>query len=151
MICGFIGSGKTTFAKKLEKDTGAVRVTKDEWLIELFGHDPNIKGFEKYDEKICRMTTDMAFEFVKRGIDVIIDDGFWYKEQRQEMKKRIKAAGATPVLYYVKCPLDVMKKRVIKRSSNLTKDSFIIDEESFDRYISSWQPPKKGEDYVLAG
>jgi predicted kinase len=33
IICGFIGAGKTTFAKKLEKKTGAVRITKDEWSI----------------------------------------------------------------------------------------------------------------------
>jgi predicted kinase len=29
LICGFIGAGKTTFAKKLEEKTGAVRITKD--------------------------------------------------------------------------------------------------------------------------
>ena len=44
VICGFIGAGKTTFAKKLEEKTGAVRITKDEWLIKLFGHDPSING-----------------------------------------------------------------------------------------------------------
>jgi len=33
VICGFIGAGKTTFAKKLEEKTGAVRITKDEWSI----------------------------------------------------------------------------------------------------------------------
>ena len=46
LICGFIGSGKTTFAKKLEKETGAIRITKDEWLISLFGHDPSIPNYE---------------------------------------------------------------------------------------------------------
>jgi len=30
LICGFIGAGKTTFAKMLEKKTGAVRIVKDE-------------------------------------------------------------------------------------------------------------------------
>ena len=35
LICGFIGAGKTTFAKKLEEKTGAVKITKDEWSIRL--------------------------------------------------------------------------------------------------------------------
>ena len=35
LICGFIGAGKTTFSKKLETETGAVRITKDEWSISL--------------------------------------------------------------------------------------------------------------------
>ncbi len=42
LICGFIGAGKTTFAKKLEEKTGAVRITKDEWSIRLIGNDPTI-------------------------------------------------------------------------------------------------------------
>lgn len=46
IICGFIGAGKTTLAKKLEAKTGAVRITKDEWSIRLIGHDPTIDGYE---------------------------------------------------------------------------------------------------------
>jgi adenylate kinase family enzyme len=30
IIVGFIGAGKTTFARKLEKETGVMRFTKDE-------------------------------------------------------------------------------------------------------------------------
>ena len=151
MICGFIGAGKTTFARKLEKKTGAVRITKDEWLIELFGHDPNIMGFEEYDEKISKMTTDMAFEFVKKGIDVIIDDGFWVKSQRREMRKRIKRSGAKALLYYVKCPMDEMRERTVKRSDSPPEDSFVIDEEMFDGYMKYWEPPGNDEEYRLAG
>lgn len=150
MICGFIGAGKTTFAKKLEMKTGAIRITKDEWLIKLFGHNPRIKGFEEYDEKICELSNNIAFKFVEHGLNVIIDDGFWVKKQREEMKKRIKKAGAKAVLYYVKCPMDVMKERVVNRSNNLTKDSFEIDEELFDSYVKYWEPPGKDEDYILA-
>src|SRR5215211_6653017 len=45
LLCGFIGAGKTTFARKLEERTGAVRITKDEWLISLIGNDPTINGY----------------------------------------------------------------------------------------------------------
>lgn len=40
IVIGFIGSGKTTFARKLERETGAVRFTKDEWMVRLFGNTP---------------------------------------------------------------------------------------------------------------
>jgi len=150
MICGYIGAGKTTFAKKLEMKTGAIRITKDEWLIKLFGHDPRIEGFEEYDEKICELSNNIAFKFVKHRIDVVIDDGFWVKKQREEMKKRIEKAGAKAVLYYVKCSIKVMKKRVVNRSNNLTEDSFEVDEKLFDKYIKYWEPPGEDEDYILA-
>ena len=41
IISGFIGAGKTTFARKLEKETGAIRITKDEWVIKNFGNKIN--------------------------------------------------------------------------------------------------------------
>ena len=77
VICGFIGAGKTTFAKKLEKHTGAVRITKDEWLIQMVGNDPTIDGYEDYDAKMCGLSRDVAFRLAAKGIDVIIDEGVW--------------------------------------------------------------------------
>jgi len=149
MICGFIGAGKTTFAKKLEKDTGAVRITKDEWLIKLFGNSPLIDRFEEYDKKICELANDIAFQFVEQGVDVIIDDGFWYKSQREEMKDRIKKAGAKVMLYYIKSSMKTMKDGVAGRNNNITKDSFEVSEKMFDDYAKYWEPPSEDENYIL--
>ncbi len=150
VICGFIGAGKTTFAKKLEEKTGAVRITKDEWLIRLIGNDPTIDGFEDYDNKLCELSRDVAFQLVEKGIDVIIDEGFWAKEQRVELRRRIDAIGAKEVLYYLETPLETIRGRVVGRNITLTKDSFKISKEMLDNYLKYWQPPGEDEDYVLA-
>jgi predicted kinase len=42
LICGLPGAGKTTFAKHLERELGAVRVCPDEWKYAL--------GVDFYDE-----------------------------------------------------------------------------------------------------
>jgi len=39
LIVGFLCSGKTTFAKKLEQELPALRLTPDEWHLRLFGND----------------------------------------------------------------------------------------------------------------
>ncbi|GAA2756515.1 putative kinase [Actinopolymorpha rutila] len=39
LIHGYIGAGKTTLAKRLERDADAVRFTLDEWLTALYGDD----------------------------------------------------------------------------------------------------------------
>ena len=150
VICGFIGAGKTTFAKKLEEKTGAVRITKDEWLIRLIGNDPTIEGYAELDHKICGLSRDLAFQLVEKGIDVIIDEGFWEKELRDEMRKRIEAIGAEEILYYVEAPIETIRERVVGRNRNVTKDSFHISEELLDSYLKYWQPPTKDEDYILA-
>jgi predicted kinase len=150
LICGFIGAGKTTFAKKLEEKTSAVRITKDEWSIRLIGNDPTIDGYEEWDTKIIELSRDVAFQLAEKGIDVIIDEGFWTKEQRDELRRKIDAIGAKAVLYYVETSIETIRDRVVGRNNNLTKESFKISREMLDNYLKYWQPPSEDEDYILA-
>ena len=146
VICGFIGAGKTTFARKLEKQTGAIRVTKDEWIIKIFGNKITLdNNFEVYDKNITKLATDIAFKILKAGKDVIIDEGFWVKSQRDDIKKKILQVGAKPIFYYVESSVEKMKERVINRSKNPTKDSFEISEEMFNSYLKYWQAPDESE------
>ena len=151
VICGFIGAGKTTFARKLEKETGAIRVTKDEWIIKIFGNKiTSDKNFAVFDKNITGLARDFAFKILKAGKDVIIDEGFWVKSQRDDIKKKILQVGAKPIFYYVECSINKMKERVIDRSKNPPTDSFEINEEMFDKYLKYWEPPKKEEGILLA-
>jgi predicted kinase len=150
LICGFIGAGKTTFAKKVEEKTGAVRVTKDEWSIRFVGNDPTIDGYAEWDRKIIDLSRDVAFYLVGKGIDVIMDEGFWEKETRDEMRRRADAIGANVVMYYLETPIETIRERVVGRNNNLTGDSFKISREMLDNYLKDWQPPTEDEDYILA-
>ena len=146
VICGFIGTGKTTFARKLEKETGAIRVTKDEWIIKIFGNKITLdNNFEVYDKNITKLATDIAFKILNAGKDVIIDEGFWVKSQRDDIKKKILQVGAKPIFYYVESSVEKMKERVINRSKNPTNDSFEISEEMFNSYLKYWQAPDESE------
>ena len=150
LICGFIGAGKTTFAKKLEEKTGAVRITKDEWSIRFIGNDPTIDGYAQWDRKIIDLSRDIAFYLAGKGIDVIMDEGFWEKETRDEMRKRTDAIGAKVVMYYLETPIETIRERVVGRNNHFTKDSFKISREMLDNYLMHWQPPSEDEDYILA-
>lgn len=110
LICGFIGAGKTTFSKKLETETGAVRITKDEWSISLIGNNPTIDGYAQWDSKIIELSRKIAFQLAEKGMDVIIDEGFWAKEEREELKRKIESLGAQPVLYYVNTPIEEIRE-----------------------------------------
>ena len=46
LMTGFIGFGKTTLAKKMEKELSAVRLTHDEIMLERYG-----RNFENFQEK----------------------------------------------------------------------------------------------------
>ena len=40
MIHGYLGAGKTTLARRLEREAPAIRFTHDEWMARLYGIDP---------------------------------------------------------------------------------------------------------------
>ena len=143
LLCGFIGSGKTTFARKLEQETGAVRFTKDEWSVKIFGHEhnPSKDTFAEYDSRVTQLATEIALRCLQAGTSVIIDDGFWYKKQRDEMRQTLQDLGAVAKLYYIDTPVEVMRARTVKRSGNPPKDSFYITEEEFENYLKLFQPP----------
>ncbi len=150
IVCGFIGAGKTTFARKLEKETGAVRITKDEWMVRIFSNSPPKDKFAEYDDKVTKLAQDFALRLVEAGTDVIIDEGFWVKSQRDEIRNKIQALGGEPILYYVSQPVEIMRKRVIERSKNPPSDAFEIDEAMFNGYLKFWQPPEVDEEFLLA-
>lgn len=151
IICGFIGAGKTTFARKLEKETGVVRITKDEWLVKMFGNKiTSDKNFQKYDKEVTELAKHIAFKILESGSDVIIDEGFWTISQRNDLKKKILNMGAKPILYYVECSIEKMRERVVNRSKTPPEDSFEISGEMFDSYIKYWEPPAEDEDFILA-
>lgn len=149
LICGFIGAGKTTFAKKLEEETGAVRIVKDEWSIRLIGNDPIIDGYAQWDRKIIDLSRDIAFYIAEKGNDIIMDEGFWEKETRDEMRKRTAAIGAKLVMYYLDTPIETIRARVVGRNDNLGKDSFKISREMLDGYLKHWEPPMEDEEFIL--
>src|SRR2546421_108333 len=48
LIHGFLGSGKTTFARQLEESLPAIRFTHDEWMSRIYGEDPPVERFAEY-------------------------------------------------------------------------------------------------------
>jgi predicted kinase len=151
LLCGFIGAGKTTFARQLEARTGAARITKDEWLVRLIGNDPTIDGYADWDRRVVELSRDVAFRLVATGIDVILDEGFWAKEERAAMRRRIEGMGADAVLFYLDTPIETIRERVARRSADPPPDSLRIGDDLLDHYLLYWQPPGDDEDYVLAG
>ena len=150
ILCGFIGAGKTTFARKLVKETNVIRITKDEWIVKIFGNKITAdKNFEVYDKSITELAKDIAFKILKSGGDVIFDDASWVKSQRDDIKKKILEIGAKPIFYYVECPVEKMRERVVNRSKNPPIDSFEISEEMFDRYLNYWQAPDESEHVIV--
>lgn len=146
LLHGFVGAGKTTFARQLENETGAIRFTPDEWMHRLYGPNPPEDTFDEHWQKVTDLIWSIADRLLQAGNDVILDFGFWTRHARDEARARVLRSGALPRLYEITCPETVMRKRVRERSENPPPDSLWINEEAFDRFKSRFEPLAEDEE-----
>ena len=148
MLHGYLGSGKTTYAKKLEKHYGAIRFTSDEWMSRLYGDDPPQEKFQNYQSNVLSLMEIYWTRMLEKGIDVILDLGFWSRVHREETKRKIESIGAVAKLYHLSASEDEMKRRCENRNANL-KGSLYIATNTFELLKTKYEPLGKDENFEI--
>lgn len=138
MMCGVCGSGKTTYAKQLEK-SGFVRLSIDEEMWRVYGQrglDFPENQYEALSQKTEIALREKMIALINEGRDIVLDFSFWNKKDRDTYRSVIRQAGGTPQLIYMKASKEVLKKRLQKRNQTLNANSpFIITDEILDHRV----------------
>ena len=148
LLHGFIGSGKTTFARILAREVVAMRLTHDEYMVLLYGTNPPEDLFRVYYDRVTEMIWKMTVELIQLNVPVILDFGFWTKESRLKAIERVHQIGAEPHLYAMECNPATMKDRCLKRNQ-LEGDTLLIDEPAFDKFFKFYEPISEDEKPVF--
>ncbi|HBM14792.1 MAG TPA: hypothetical protein DD381_00350 [Lentisphaeria bacterium] len=149
LVAGQIGSGKTTFSKELESRTGAFRFSPDEWMLKLCPGEIRNEEFDHYFFICCEIAWKLTKKLSEKGLDIILDFGFWNRELRDKYIQRIIGIGAEYKLYYVYCPEETIRERIKARNESLPNDCFRISDEAFNFFSPGFQPPSEDERFEL--
>jgi predicted kinase len=141
LMVGLPCSGKTTLAKKLEHELSALRLTPDEWQIALFGQDAEEPEHNARHSLIEAMLWNIASRTLELGMNVILDFGFWAREEREDYRLRSKRLGASSEVHFLDVPEDELMRRLTIRNSKHSQKSFHISEESMKPWIAFFQRP----------
>jgi predicted kinase len=125
LIHGYLGAGKTTFAKRLEREISAVRFTHDEWMRALYGDDPPEQQFADHARRVSDLMEDLWSRCLEVGVDVILDFGFWSRQERDRVRAAVTNKGADYRLYRLTCPDDAAWKRIQARNAALDSSLYI--------------------------
>lgn len=141
IICGLPGSGKSTLAKKLEKEHPALRLTPDEWMERIVGDGYN----EEKREVVEKIQCEIAEQALGLGIDVILENGFWSRKERDELQSMAKNISVNAKLYFLDVPRDELIRRLNERNKNLPPYNFHIEESRLDDAIRHFEAPTSDE------
>ena len=145
LMVGLPCSGKTTLAQKLEHDLLALRLTVDEWHIPLFGQDAEEPEHDARHSLIEALLWNIASRALKLGTNVILDYGFWAREEREDYRLRAKQLEASSEVHYLDVPEDELLRRLEKRNARPSQESFLISEEAMKPWIAFFQKPTLDE------
>lgn len=145
LIVGLPCSGKTTLAQKLEHDLPALRLNLDEWHIRLFGQDAEEPEHDARHSLIEALLWNIARRALELGTNVILDYGFWAREEREDYRLRAKQLGASSEVHYLDVPEDELLRRLAQRNAQLGPMDFYIPEEMMKPWIAFFQKPTRDE------
>lgn len=146
IIQGLIGSGKTTFAKKLANEKNAIHLCPDEWVTNVYTKAEYMADWNKcFDDALIKLW-NKTIEYLNNNESVIFDMGFWYKKDRNFAKTIAKECGAEFVHYYLIVPDEILKTRIINSRPKEWADKHL---EKFDENKLSFEPPTEDENAII--
>ena len=141
LMCGLPCAGKTTLAKRLETEHNALRLTPDEWHIALFGPEPD----DERHTQIEGVMWTVAARVLQLGQDVILDFGFWSREERYDFRARAAALGADCRVHYLPATLQTLQQRAVRRNAQLPDHTFEVGPEELADWFSRFEAPTDDE------
>jgi len=137
LICGLPGSGKTTLAKQLASEVPAVRFCPDEWKHDL--------GIDYYDEqsrvRLEERLWRLGQELLGLGQSVIFENGFWAREERDELRLAARTLGVAVELHYLELPVDELWRRLEIRNEEARRGTAPIKREDLERWARDFEAP----------
>ncbi len=119
LICGKICSGKTTYAKKLCKRNNAILLSVDEIMLSLFDQCCGRELHQEYERRIKNYLFDKSLEIIEKGFDVVLDWGFWTKEERNFTKNFYNSRNIDCKLHYIEVSDETWEYQLNKRNNEI--------------------------------
>ncbi|MFH9727811.1 AAA family ATPase [Streptomyces sp. NPDC017254] len=141
LMIGLPGAGKTTRARQLAQEYGALRLTPDEWMIPLFGTSDADGKRDVLEGRLLWL----GLEALRLGTDVVLDFGCWSRDERSAIRWLVRSAGADCRLVYLPVDHETQRARIARRQSDTPDQTFPIGEADLVHGRALFEEPGAAE------
>jgi predicted kinase len=145
LICGLPGAGKTTLAKQLEASRSALRLCPDEWIARIHEDPADTVELDRLRDPVESLQWTVAGKALSLGVSVILENGFWARQERTMFQSQARALGANVELHFLNVPKDELWNRLNKRNADRPEGTFVVTKEQLYSWWASFEPPTADE------
>jgi predicted kinase len=140
MMCGPGGAGKTTYAKRLERE-GWTRLSFE---VEFWGRGITTTPSTEVVAEVAADLKARLLRDVAAENDVVLDFGFWFRRQRDEYRALLAPLGLVPTTVYIATDLGTILSRVGDRHGRQA-DDWPLTKQTATEYFERFEPPTPEE------
>lgn len=147
MTCGKLCSGKSTYARKLAEERGAVILSVDEITLAVFRNEAG-DMLDEYVRRIQDYLYGKSLEIAAAGTDVILDWGFWTSSEREYARNFYRQHGVRCELHYLDITDDLWKQRIAERNRLVSAgevSAYYVDKGLEEKFAGIFQLPDESE------
>ena len=143
IFVGYPGAGKTTIAKIIHEETGAVHLWADRERQKMFGYPSHSQDESR---QLYKALNIRAEDLLKDGKSVIFDTNFNYRRDRDLMRSIADRYGAKTVLVWVSTPRPIAKDRALHHTHR-DRNGYLVSmsESEFDHLSDHLEEPEDDE------
>jgi predicted kinase len=141
LTVGLPGTGKTSAARRMEVEQAALRLTKDEWVKALYGHDNPQSAQDVIEGRLI----EIGLRVLELGNNVVIDYGLWGRDERSALRRAAVDLGARVEMRYFELTPDEQRRRLDQRLGEAPHTTWHITGEELVGWAATIDIPTEGE------
>lgn len=161
LVCGPIGAGKTTYARKIAQQHNAIYFSEDEWLSRLFVADAPADLLEQPMEQVAAWAQEkyqrcrsqiwlVSKRLLECGMSVVLDGAAANQIQREVIRQKAIDNNMGFQLHYISASQNIRHQRVLERNEQQGETySLYVTPAMFDQMEVFFEAPK-GEELAQA-
>lgn len=148
LICGKICSGKSFYADQIKESENAVILSTDEVTYDLTDNAQG-EGYDEFAKRVNSYLMKKAAEFATVGCNVILDWGFWTRNDRQRVTEYFKYRHIDIEWHYMDISDETWHRNIAQRNKKVLAgeggSDFYVDEGLLNKVSSIFEVPSKSE------